>query len=335
MGDQTSVQHAANLMLNPQPEQVEQEVVAEEILEEETQEVIDEVQEEEVSEEELEVGDSEDSLDSDEEMEETSEEEPEAKDEGGEYHSVKVDGEGYEVTLEELKKGYQLEQNYTKNKQALVEKEKEVDSIKASLTEERNKYIQFNEMQMSANNQALLQAQAKLETIDRTEDPLGYVMQQTEVQEVAKGIESSRQAWEAAQTQQQMENNQRMQTYLAEQAVVLQEALPEWGTDSALRESVASFAKAQGYTEEALGQVSAKDVLILNKARMFDELQTKKSVVRDKRTKPKTKPVVRSKSAKSASAVKANITKQKRANFKQTGKVGDAASLIADMLNKT
>lgn len=337
MGDQaTTVEAAASLILGTPAEQPEVEETAPEILEEETQEVGDEYQEEEVTEEDDEVvGDSEESEESDEETIDDGEPESEAD---GEFYTVKVDGEEYEVNQEELIKGYQLEKNYTKNNQALLEEKASVEAMKQELAAERDKYIQFNKQQADAQNQVLVQAQAKLEAIDRVEDPLGYVTQQLEVQEVAKNIEAQRQNWEHAETQKRAVNTEQMQKYLAEQAQELSKVIPEW-TDpqkgAAIREGVATFAKTLGYSEAEINSISsARDVVVLNKARLYDEMQSKKAVVRDKRSPAKAKPIVRSKAKKSASAAKAQQTKQKRANFKSTGKVGDAAKLIHDALNK-
>lgn len=335
MADQNSVEAAASLILGTPVEQPVVEDVAEEILEEETQEVDDVVQEEDVVEDDKVVGDSEESEESDGETIDDVVTESEAD---GDFFTVKVDGEEYEVNQEELIKGYQLEKNYTKNNQALLEEKASVEAMKQELTAERDKYIQFNQQQAQAQTQVLAQAQAKLESIDRQDDPLGYVTQQLEVQDIAKGLESQRANWEAAQTQQQAVTNERMQAYLAEQSVELSKALPEW-TDpdkgSAVREGVANFAKALGYSDAEINSISsARDVIVLNKARLYDEMQSKKAVVRDKRSPAKSKPIVRSKAKKSAGAAKAQQTKQKRANFKSTGKVGDAAKLIFDALNK-
>ena len=336
MGDQaTSVEAAASLILGTPSEQPEVEDTAPEILEEETQEVGDEHQEDDVAEEDEVVGDSEESEESDEEGLDDGVVESEAD---GDFYTVKVDGEEYEVNQEELIKGYQLEKNYTKNNQALLEEKSSIEAMKQELTAERDKYIQFNQQQAQAQNQVLVQAQAKLESIDRVDDPLGYVTQQLEVQEVAKGLEAQRQNWEHAETQKRAVNTEQMQKYLAEQAQELSKVIPEWADPqkgAAVREGVATFAKTLGYSEAEINSISsARDVVVLNKARLYDELQGKKAVVRDKRSPAKAKPIVRSKAKKSASAAKAQQTKQKRANFKSTGKVGDAANLIFDALNK-
>lgn len=44
-------------------------------------------------------------------------------------YDVKVDGEDFKVNLQELKKGYQLEKNYTKKNMDLSNKRKDVESL--------------------------------------------------------------------------------------------------------------------------------------------------------------------------------------------------------------
>ena len=339
--NENSVSYAAQQLLNPQTEQVTEEAELQTNPEEETLEVTDEVQEEEVSGEVDEVvGDSDEDEDTDEDTVDTEDEvattDSEVPDEV--FYTVKVDGEEYEVNQEELIKGYQLEQNYTKKNTALLEKESQILETEKQLQVERDKYVEINKRLAQEESQQLQKAQAKLEAIDREEDPVGYVTQQLEVQEISKGIESKRLAWEAAQTQQQQLDNERMQQYLVEQGNVLAQSLPEWGDSEkgpALKTEIASYAQSIGYAPEVISNIrDAADIIVLNKAMQYDKLQEKKGAIAKKRSPTKSKPVVRSKAKRSASAVKAQATKQKRETLKRSGKVGDAADLILQALNK-
>jgi hypothetical protein len=92
-------------------------------LESTDEEVIDdtiEQEEEAISEEEVE--DSEDDLSDDEDSDES--------DTNGERYTVKVDGEEFEVTLEELKSGYQRQADYTREKQALKAEIEQIEQVK-------------------------------------------------------------------------------------------------------------------------------------------------------------------------------------------------------------
>jgi hypothetical protein len=82
-------------------------------------------------EDETEVEASEDDADED---SEEAEDENESADEG-ETFSVKVNGEVLEVTLNELKSGYQRQADYTREKQALKKEIEEFEEVKETLTE--------------------------------------------------------------------------------------------------------------------------------------------------------------------------------------------------------
>jgi len=57
------------------------------------------------------------------------------EDSDGETFTVKVDGEAFEVTLDELKAGYQRQADYTREKQALKREIEQFESVKEELSE--------------------------------------------------------------------------------------------------------------------------------------------------------------------------------------------------------
>jgi hypothetical protein len=64
------------------------------------------------------------------------EDETEEESTDGEKYTVKVDGEKFEVTLEELKAGYQRQSDYTRDKQALKAEIEQVESFKEQYAEQ-------------------------------------------------------------------------------------------------------------------------------------------------------------------------------------------------------
>jgi len=73
-----------------------------------------------------------------EEVEESDDEDAEDSDADGEKFSVKVDGEVFEVTLDELKSGYQRQADYTREKQALKASIEEFETVREEFTEQVN-----------------------------------------------------------------------------------------------------------------------------------------------------------------------------------------------------
>lgn len=107
----------------------------------------------------------------DEDTEEVSEDE-ESDETVAEKHTVKVDGETFEVTLDELKAGYQRQADYTREKQALKREVEEFQATQAEFSETIGAIQQLDEAweenpiqvlaQFTANTQNPTQAVALL-----------------------------------------------------------------------------------------------------------------------------------------------------------------------------
>ena len=332
----TSLDNAVAQLLNPSPEeQVKEEKLEQETLEEETQEVTTEEVDEEVEaevEEDTEVETEEDEGDvevgdSDEEEEESEAQEMTNE---GDLHTVKVDGEEYEVNLEELKKGYQLEQNYTKRVQKLQEESKEIDNLKTNLNAERQQYLQL--MELAATNQMAEVNKAKelLGTIDKEADPVSYVKQQLRVQDIEDNLRQSVAGFQQAKAQADKQHQEQRAKIVHQEQEKLSSLIPEWVSPD-FQKSVIDYAKEQGYSDSDLSNViSARDVSVINKARLYDELVSKKATVKKKR-QPVVKKKVKASSPATAQTRKARAVKEQRQKLKRSGKVTDAASAILSL----
>lgn len=332
------INDAVAKLLTPQDEQGDVAELEPTSLPEETEEAIPEEHEDidtegtdEPESEANEVGDSEEEDD-----QEEYEEEPENTDDP--FYSVKVDGEEYEVNLEELKKGYQLEKNYTKNKQQLKVEQEETATLKASLEAERNKYLQITQQLAQEQNSVLEAAKVELSAIDKTDDPIGYVQKQLEVQDIEASLLEKSNSYNHAMNQKQQEDNAHLEQFLQQQSVELSAALPEWNdpeTGEALKAGITKFAKSQGYTDDELSNVrSAKDIIVLNKAKLYDEMVAKRAVVRDKRSPQKANAKVRPATRKADSTKKARSVKAKKETFNRSGNVKDATALLTQLMQQ-
>jgi len=86
------------------------------------------------------------------------------------------------------------------------------------------------------------------------------------------------------------------------------------------------------YTEEDLSQlVRANDLIVLHKAKMFDDLQAKKAKVKEKKGPAKAKARVKTKAPAGKTTKKARMVKQQRDTLRKSGSIHDAAALL---LNK-
>ena len=326
-----SSEEAANNILNmwesedDQPTGEETEVTTEdEVVAEDQQE--DEVETEEVSEEE--------EASEEVETEDTGEEEAEEETEDPSY-TIKVDGEEYEVNLEELKAGYQRQSDYTRKSQALAEGRKENEAIQS----ERIRLEQ--ERQMYANGLQMLKEQqsAKLQEFKgvdwenlKEEDPYAYMLKKDEYRDAQDKARNAAQQQQIVQQQQQQQEAQSRATFVQDQYSQLVNALPEWGNkESTVKEDIRKFAISSGYAPEEVDQLADhRSVLILKKAMEFDKL-TKKVAPKKKAIK-KVPKVQKSGRGKVKSEAADDKTKKKRARLRKSGHQDDAASVFYDML---
>ena len=331
-----TLNEAVAKLLNPsEEEQVKEETLEQETLEEETQEVTTENEDEEVEvevEEDTEVETEEDDGDVEVGDSDEVEEESEAQEmtNQSDLYTVKVDGEEYEVNLEELKKGYQLEQNYTKRVQKLQEESKDLDNLKTNLNAERQQYLQL--MELAATNQMAEVNKAKelLGAIDKEADPVAYVKQQLRVQEIEDNLRQSVAGFQQAKAQADKQRQEEHAKIVHQEQEKLSSLIPEWVSPD-FQKAVVDYAKAQGYSDADLSNViSARDVSVINKARLYDELVSKKATVKKKR-QPVVKKKVKSKTPASAQTRKARAVKEQRQKLQSSGKVTDAASAILSL----
>jgi hypothetical protein len=323
-----SLDSAVAQLLNPSvTEQVKEEELEQETLEEETQEVTAEEAEEdtevetEEDEGDVEVGDSDEVEEESEAQEMTNE---------SDFHTVKVDGEEYEVNLEELKKGYQLEQNYTKRVQKLQEETKEVDTLKTNLNAERQQYLQLMELAATQQLAEVNKAKELLSTIDKENDPVSYVKQQLRVQDIEEGLRNNITGFQQAKAQAEKLAQEERSRIVQEEQEKLSSVLPEWLSPD-FQKSVIDYARDQGYSDSELSNViSARDVSVINKARLYDELVSKKATVKKKR-QPIVKKKVKASSPATAQTRKARAVKEQRQKLKRSGSVNDAAQALLSL----
>jgi len=329
---QDSAENAANKILNmweseDQPTDEETETTVDEEVVEEEESVEDET--EEVSEEEQ----AEEEVVEDEETEEVDEEETE--EEVPDTYRVKVDGEEYDVNLDELKSGYQRQADYTRKSQALAEKRKEnqvIETERARLYEERQLYA-------NGLNMLQEQQQAKLSEFNevdwntlKEEDPYAYMLKKDEYRDAQDRLSNAEQQQQIVQHQQAEQAGQARAHFVQDQYAKLIEALPEWADKkSSVKSDVRKYAQDVGFLPEEIEQLADhRSVLILKKAMEFDKITDK---VAPKKKKVKKVPKVQKSGRGKVKSEAANeAAKKKRTRLRKSGHQDDAASIFYDML---
>ena len=323
-------------MINPPPEDNEEseETQASEEVSEDEPEPSD-VESEEESEEEAEEEDSEESPEED---------EPEEESETETVYTVRVDGKDVEVTEDELLKGYSRQADYTKKTQELAEYRKEMDNAFAYYQNEvqqtqqaRAQYVDAVESAIQ-NNYAHLQ---QFQNVDwerlKLEDREEYLTKRDDYRQAQEQIDSLKQEHQAAAEKQQAEMQEQHKRVWAEEHQKMAQIIPDWKDNEkrmAISKAVGEYALARGYTQEELNQlVDHRSIIMLMKAKAYEDIQQKQTAVRSKKVRNKPK-VVRSKAKKDKVSDSKRTRTAKIGRLKETGHVDDAADLIFDMLEK-
>lgn len=326
-----SLEQAAEALVQPeQPEEVVEETESEseseptDELDEEQPETDFEDDGEEVDEE---SDDEEESDYDDSEDDEDNVEDDESEDPATETHTVKVDGQEKQVTLEELKRGYSGQQYVQKGMQQAAEARKQAEEVYAALAQERSKLAQIiDQVQKGAISQPQPPSR---ELFDN--DPIGYMEADLNYKEQMKVYENN-----VAIVRQQLEAQTEAEG-AAREAYMIQEAqrlvdrnphLADPKKMDAFLGEVDKAGKLYGYSpEEVSGITDGRAMEVLVDAMKWRKLNSSgKDIVREKSKKARApiKPKAKKTMAKNADV------RAKRDKLRRSGSLEDAMALILD-----
>ena len=261
--------------------------------------------------------------------------------EGQDLYAVTIDGEEHQIPLDELLKGYSRQSDYTRKTQQVSEQRKEFDAMKQNMAQEyqqiqaeRNQYVQSlqNLMETSMGNVDKF-ANIDWETMKET-DPIEYVTKREEFREAQEKVQGMRNEQQMAQQRQAAQEQTSRQELLQREHSALIDALPDWGNPNkqkGLAKGIRDYGMEQGFAKEELDSlVDHRSILVLLKAKKYDQLQ--KADVKSKKLKNKPR-VIRAGTgrAKDADSKSKRTAKMKR--LRGSGHVDDAASILEDLYN--
>ncbi len=280
---------------------------------------------------------SEDEPEEDDSEEESEDEEPE-EDEEEPLYAVRVDGEEQEVTLDELLKGYSRQSAFTKKTQDLAEERKQIEALQGQYNQEMQQ-IQSERQQYSQYLQSVIEnsnldqfANVDWERL-KSEDPIEFVTKREELREAQEKIAHVQREQHQAAAKNDAVAKQQWQESVKQEHGKLVEKLPEWGDPVKQKElagELRSYASSVGFQEaEIESLIDHRSFIVLNKARLYDELQ--KSNPKAKKLKNKPKVIRSGKGTSAKSETKAKRTAM-RNRLKESGHVNDAAALLEDLI---
>jgi hypothetical protein len=259
--------------------------------------------------------------------EENSEEDTEPK-----TVTIKIDGKEVEVTLDELKNGYQRQADYTRKTMEAAEQRKAAEAeLNAAITE-RKTYAE-NLQRMQIQLESALQEQQDIDwqkLIDT--DPQEYLKQQHLLQTRQAQLQRNAIEQQQVNAKIQAEEQVRYQNHLAEQQALLLAKLPEWKDDAkskAEKTALREWLLDQGFDQKNVDSVSdAKAVIMARKAMLYDKMMSKAQAVAKKVSN------LPQKVEKPGVAESRNTDKRSNAfqKLSKSGSIDDAAAMFASIL---
>ena len=245
-------------------------------------------------------------------------------------YTLKVNGEQREVTLDELKQGFQLKSDYTRKSQDLAAREQELGQHTQQIETQRNEYGELvNAMKQRLDT--LIPPEPDWAALAQ-ENPGEYARQKgawDQLQGQVKRVDEERQR---IQQEQMSTHQQRQQEYAAGQRQKLLEARPELGDAAKGTEfatDLANYGRDEfGFTPQEINVLASTDyrlVLMADKARLWD--QSQKGIVDKRTTKPHVPVLQPGSRRKAESAANVNL-KKARTRLKRSGSVADATDAI-------
>lgn len=243
--------------------------------------------------------------------------------------TVVIDGKAEQLPVEEVAKGYQRLQDYTRKTMAVAEERKALEAQAQVVMQERAQYQQL----LTALSQQWQQAQEREPDWQKLydSDPLEYVRQKDIWRDRQEKLAASQAEMQRLQHLQAQEQQKQIAQIVEQGRQKLPELVPEWKDAKRWeqdRVKLLEYGKKLGFTTEELNQAyDPRAIAALYKSMRYDEMVAK--VPRPVTNKgPK---VAAAGSANNAPRTASEVTKAKQ-RLAQTGRVQDAASIFERML---
>ena len=243
---------------------------------------------------------------------------------------IQVDGEAKQASLKDLKRLYGQEASLTRKSQETAAKRKEAEEALAKADISYRKLLERAEARMKPYAEVdMLVASRQMSTED-------FAALRREAQEAEKDLKFLREEADAFYKDAQAQQQKQVQEQAQNCVKVLSEQLPDWGDE--LYNNIRSYAVSQGLPQEQVDQyVDPTVIMILNKARLYDQTkataETKKAKAKVIKTKEGTRKVLKTKKAPKNDADirvqrQRDAQKRLRSNTSRAGDLEDIADAL-------
>jgi len=240
-------------------------------------------------------------------------------------YTVKVDGKEEQRTLDQLKQGYAGQSTIGRGLQENAQVRKQLEQEKGLFQQQQQQFLQLHQKAQNGGLQAPIPPTREL----FESDPIGYMDEKLKYDESKAQFDQNMLQMQAMQNQNMQAQQEAHQTYLAEQAQVLTQHIPEIADPEkgeVIKNALVKTGMDYGFSaEEMQGVTDARYVRALNDARKYRELVAKRKSAQSKGEKAR--PVVKA-GAKKRVDGNAVTRKKAQARLQKTGSINDALSLI-------
>lgn len=243
---------------------------------------------------------------------------------GADTVEIEIDGEKYNVPAK-LKDSFMKERDYRNKTQEIAKTRKEMEEERKTLA---SKVDQETKAELERYRSLLAHAIQEDSQTDwkalLESDPIEYLRRK----ELA---EQRHRAFTEQQRKAQAEQQQQLQSKLTSEGEKLLAKLPEWKDEKLATEgklNIAKYLQAEGFTSEEIGGIyDHRHVLMIEKARKYDELLKNKeaAVKKVEKAPPKVERPGSQNDAKPA--------KEAMQRLKKTGRMDDAVAAISQLMN--
>jgi hypothetical protein len=243
--------------------------------------------------------------------------------------TVKVDGQDVKVTLAEALAGYQRTADYTRKTQEVAEARKAVDTEIAQARAHREQYANvLKVVQERIGPESQEPTAEQWDTLQR-ENPDQFAIEWAQSQRRQQARDTVKREQDRIAGEQQQEAVATLQKHVGEQRELLLAALPDWKEPTkaeAGMKAIREYGAKLGFSEAELDQAyDHRMIVAVDKARRYDALMAKQAATRRKVAQAPTMPDPGTRTRKDPKQADREAA---RTNFKRSGKIDDAVSLM-------
>ena len=243
-------------------------------------------------------------------------------------YKVKVAGQEFDVTLDELRAGYSRDADYRRKTEELSSERK---NFQAEAEKQRQDYSQkLNELNQVM---ALAQQQLNSEFADVDLEKL-YEVDPTEAARIEHKMKKKQEKLIESMQKVKSEQSKQFENIVSEQQKLLVSKLPEFSDPnkaSEIKSNMRSYLQSYGFKDQEIGQIfDHRIVMLVNDAMKYRNFQKAKPNLASKMQKPG--KMLSSGVKKTKSDENFAKKREKLNRLKKTGSIHDAHNVFLDMI---